>query len=418
MAMEPLKSTLLLARWACSMDGPIIRDGGVAVIGDRISAVGPATDLKKAYANAEIVDYGSAALLPGLINPHTHLDLTNRPRIEFDGDITGWLLRQRPPMDLTPEQRRTEVEAATHAGIVQCLQYGVTSVGDISQQTQWTRPILARSPLRAISFGEVLGLGKLRARTKAMREQAADQSHATARVRSGISPHSPYTLEWPQINECASDAVALKLPLSLHLAEWLAERDFLATESGPFREMWEKLKLWDDQVQILHKAPILLAVAARLLQQQALLVHVNYLSDIELEFLAAGNASVIFCPRTHAYFRHPPHRWRDMLLTGVNVAVGTDSCASSPNLNIVDDLRLLRQQYPTEPPQLLWSLVTTRAARAMKMADDVGSLTPSKFADVTAFPATNDEPLELILQSSVTPIATWIGGECVYSRET
>ena len=87
--------------------------------------------------------------------------------------------------------------------------------------------------------------------------------------------------------------------------------------------------------------------------------------DEELAILASGKASVVYCPRTHAYFNHPPHRWRDMLALGVNVALGTDSCASSPDLNLVDDLRLVHGLAPDVPPHELWQLFTTRAAQVV-----------------------------------------------------
>src|SRR6185295_5433024 len=94
---------------------------------------------------------------------------------------------------------------------------------------------------------------------------------------------------------------------------------------------------------------------------------VNYCDDAELDLLAAGKASVVYCPRTHAYFSHPPHRWREMLARGINVAIGTDSCASSPDLNLLDDLRLVRKIAPDFPAESLWALATRNPARAVQL---------------------------------------------------
>src|SRR5205085_4235604 len=129
------------------------------------------------------------------------------------------------------------------------------------------------------------------------------------------------------------------------------------------------------------------------LNYPTLLAHVNYCDDDELALLARGRASVVYCPRTHRYFDHPPHRWRDMLAAGINVAVGTDSCASSPHMNLVDELRLLHQIAPEVPPQDLWQMATIRAAKALQMDPQVGSISPGKLADLVAFPATADDPL-------------------------
>ena len=107
---------------------------------------------------------------------------------------------------------------------------------------------------------------------------------------------------------------------------------------------------------------------------KTLLAHVNYCEDDELQLLANGRASVVYCPRTHAYFGHPPHRWREMLAMGINVAVGTDSRGSSPNLNLVDDLRLLHRLAPEVSPERIWEMGTTHSATAIGCAESCGTL--------------------------------------------
>jgi cytosine/adenosine deaminase-related metal-dependent hydrolase len=141
-----------------------------------------------------------------------------------------------------------------------------------------------------------------------------------------------------------------------------------------------------------------------------LLAHVNYCDDSELDLLSRGVASVAYCPRTHAYFGHPPHRWREMLAQGVNVCVGSDSRASSPDLNLVDDLRLMHRLAPEVPPATLWEMATLRGARALGMSVGWGTLTPGKFADCVALPATTEDPLREILEGSVLPLAVWADG--------
>ena len=138
----------------------------------------------------------------------------------------------------------------------------------------------------------------------------------------------------------------------------------------------------------------------------------NHADDAELAILAAGRASVVYCPRTHAYFGHPPHRWRDMLAVGINVAVGTDSRASSPDLNLVDDLRLLRRIAPDVPPIELWAMATTRAAVAISRAD-VGRLAVGSLADAVAFPVTSGDPLAEVLDDGGLPAGAWLAGRQV-----
>ena len=135
----------------------------------------------------------------------------------------------------------------------------------------------------------------------------------------------------------------------------------------------------------------------------------NYCDDEEIDLLAVGRASVVYCPRTHDYFGHPPHRWREMLARGINVAVGTDSCASSPDLNLVDDLRLLHRIAPEVSAQRLWEMATVRAARAI--GSSAGTIEIGRPADLVAFEAPGDEPLREVLESQRLPLGVWAAGE-------
>ena len=98
-----------------------------------------------------------------------------------------------------------------------------------------------------------------------------------------------------------------------------------------------------------------------------------------------------------------------MLSRGINVAVGTDSCASSPDLNLVDDLRLVHRLYPDEPVSLLWEMATVRAARAIGLSD-AGVVRQGVAADLVAFPSASGDPLREILERHVLPVGVWIDG--------
>jgi cytosine/adenosine deaminase-related metal-dependent hydrolase len=235
-----------------------------------------------------------------------------------------------------------------------------------------------------------------------------------SRWRIGISPHAPYSVEADGYRRCLHTAVERGLPITTHLAETPDEAAFLSDHSGPLRELWDWLGGWDEQIPRFTGGPIRFAQSLGLLDYaRTSLAHVNYCDDDELAILAAGEASVVYCPRTHAYFGHPPHRWREMLARDLNVAVGTDSCASSPDLNLVDDLRLLHKIAPDLPAQTLWEMATIRAARAIGMHDQVGSLESGKAADIVVFPVTGAEPLMGLLQSSSMPVQLWVSGRRV-----
>ncbi|HZL36183.1 MAG TPA: amidohydrolase family protein [Tepidisphaeraceae bacterium] len=402
--------TVLLARWVISIDRPSIRDGAIAFADGIILTVGTASDVRQAFPRARVHDLGQSALLPGLVNAHVHLELSALSPGEKPAGFVDWLKRLVPASPPSWDGAQAFARGGVEAGVQQCLRFGVTTIGDISRQCAVTRQMLKNTPLRVVSYGEVQAMAQRRGFLHERLETAADRTHQTDRLRVGVSPHAPYSVEIEGFRRCLQVAGAGQLPLATHLAESAEEAPFLTHHHGPFRELWRHLGAWDEQVPFFPGGPIRFAREIGLLDYPTLLAHVNYCDDDELAMLAAGHASVVYCPRTHAYFGHPPHRWRDMLARGINVALGTDSCASSPDLNLLDDLRLLHRIAPDFPPGQLWELATVRAARAIGCENQVGSLAIGKAADFAIFDAPSDDPMREILQNDRLPNEVWING--------
>jgi cytosine/adenosine deaminase-related metal-dependent hydrolase len=402
---------IIQAKWVAPMDRPILRDAAVAIDAGKIIAVDAAATVRRDYPSVEVVDLHRSVLLPGLINAHTHLELSNcECGPSPGGTFADWIISMRDRTRIDPANVESSLTSAMNRGIEQCLRFGVTCVGDITSSIEVSRRTIRASPLRAVSYGEALGLARLRNRFVFSIPHAIDSRDQTDRLRIGLSPHAPYTVDLPGYFECLGLAKQHNFPLATHLSENPQETEFLEHHTGMFRQVWDKLGLWDDNVQTFHGSPIRFAKAVGLLDYPTLLAHVNYCDDEELNLLASGQASVVYCPRTHKYFGHPPHRWREMLARGINVAIGTDSCASSPDLNLLDDLRLLRQIAPKTPAQTIWEMATTRAAMALMLQTQNGSLSPGKSADMIAFEVDSEAPLESILREPIAPSAAWIVG--------
>ena len=404
--------TLLTAKWVAPMDQPMIRDGGVVFEAGRILGLGTSKDLRARHPDAQVKDAGECVMLPGLVNAHVHLELSDqRAEERWTGTFVEWLgERIRSRAQLSPAQLPAAIEAATTAGVEQCLRFGVTTVGDITRFTEVTRRVLDASGLGGVSFGEVIAMGKRAAAGAAMIEAALDQRYVRDRLAAGVAPHAPYTVNATHYRKCLEISAARHTPITTHLAESPDEREFLADHSEPLRELWNSLGSWEEGMEPFRDGPIRFVERIGLLGVPAVLAHVNYCDNAELDILARGQASVVYCPRTHAYFGHPPHRWREMLARGINVAVGTDSRASSPDLNLVDDLRLLRRIAPEVPPAELWSMATIRGARALGQTHRVGSLSASKSADVSIFPVKTPDPLAEVLENDMLPNQVWVGG--------
>lgn len=387
----------------------MIADGCVAVAGGRIVDVGRHDELSSRFGQSrrDIVELGDRIILPGLVNSHVHLELSHLAPGEPPASFIDWLGR------LIPQPSANAASPAFHAaeqGIAQCRRFGVTCVGDISRQPAEVRSALSSASLRGVSFGEVTAMAQRRSFLEHRIAGALDGSMLGTRFRVGLSPHAPYSIERAGYERCLKIAQERSLPLTTHLAETPDEAEFLSSHAGPFRELWNRIGAWDELVLRFEGGPIRFAQAIGLLDTPTLLAHVNICDDAELQLLARGKASVVYCPRTHAYFGRAPHRWRQMLAAGINVAIGTDSCASSGTLNLIDDIRLLRSIEPDVSPELLWEMITTRAARALLMSD-VGAIEVGHHADLIAFDAKGASPLADILDSDSCPTWTLFNGK-------
>ena len=400
---------MLKSRFVVPVNSPVIEDGAVIVHDGRIIAVGPADELN----DESVIDYGDAAICPGFVNAHTHLELSHLAgRVPPSPDFTGWL---RHLMEIVDDEPPThaQVQAAAVAGIEQSLCAGVTMVGDITRFPAWTRDVLADSVLRAVSFGEVIAIGGRRHLLTGRLDAAASLEQQTARLRIGISPHAPYTVEPDAMRACGRRAEDIAAPLCVHLAETPDEGQFTRSGEGVLADYLRNLGIWDDQIPIHGGGPIEAAMCTGLLRSNTIIAHANYVTDEDIEVIAGAGASVAYCPRTHRAFGHMPHHFREMLARGINVCIGTDSLASNPSLSILDELRFLRRETDDLSSDQIMAMGTQNGARALGFAETAGTITPGRPADLVVVPferSTAKPRWDLFLESDQPPSAVYVSG--------
>jgi cytosine/adenosine deaminase-related metal-dependent hydrolase len=200
----------------------------------------------------------------------------------------------------------------------------------------------------------------------------------------------------------------------MHLAESAEELELLATGGGPFRDLLEERSMWDASAIPRDSRPLdYLRELAR--APRSLVVHGNFLAGDEIEFLAGRRATmgVAYCPRTHAYFGHAPHPVEAMLAAGVPVALGTDSRASNPDLNMLAELQFAARRHPRITPEAWLRIATLNGAIALGLGDEAGSLAPGKRADMIAVACGSQataEPHAALVDASARVSRVWIGG--------
>ncbi len=385
--VDPATSWSLTARWLFPVAGPPLEGGVLTITGDRITAVAPAG------SRTPDLDLGNAAVLPGLVNAHTHLDLGGlRGLAPPSPDFTGWLRQViAHRRSRTPEQVRQDVQA----GLAECLRFGTTLLGDISGDgSSWD--LVKDAPLRAVVFREMLGLTRERAAQALADAGAWLQSHpATATCRPGLSPHAPYSVRADLFGRAKSLADKYQAPVAIHLAESPAELELLRRRRGPLVPFLQELGVWDPDGLAGSPTQVMRAATWQLRTRQ-LFIHGNYLAR---SAAVRPQDSVIYCPRTHAAFAHDPHPFRELLQRKRRVALGTDSLASNPDLDVLAEARFLYQLHPDLPGEVVLRLATLSGAEALGWEDETGSLEPGKSADlvVAALPERTDpDPYRLL----------------------
>ena len=375
------------ARYVFPVAGPPLERGTLTFEGDRITAVLPRGD------RTPDLDFGNAAVIPGLVNAHTHLDLSAArnavPPTPADR-FTDWLRA------VVAFRRQSTVPAAdaVRAGLAESLRFGTTLVGDISADGG-SFAILTDAPTRAVVFHEVIGLKH--ERLQAIWQHYRNWRDATAdgpRTRRGVSPHAPYTTRYVAYFHTLREPPPA--PAASHIAELPGEAVFLATDAGPIRQFLESLDAWADRWLETSFEPFLGALAG---PQLGLVVHGNYLNAANHARHFTPSMTLVVCPRTHAAFGHAPHPWPAFAVAGVRVAVGTDSLASNPDLDVLAEIRMLRLTNPRVPVAQLLKMATLHGAEALGFAEECGSLEPGKSADFVAVPLphADGEPHELLL---------------------
>ncbi len=399
---------ILSAAWVVPVSAPPIRNGFVEIRGARIVRVGRAAELP---ADLPRQDLGAALLTPGLVNPHTHLELTCYAGKLPPADFWTWIARL---VALRREPGQLERESAGVAeGARQSLRAGVTCVGDISRLgLHW--PVLKWMRIRKVCYVELLSVADSPPRTIDELRAAAEQVEEDELLTVGISPHAPYTVPEPQIRAAIALAAALGRPWCLHWAETPGELAFLRGEPVSAADGFlAALASGAVAAPRCGAMEFLERVTAGL--PRGLMAHGNYVSDEELPALAASGHAIVFCPRAHRFFGHAPHPFARMAKRGVRVVIGTDSAASNEGLSPLEELRAARQLPGAPPDDALFRMATIEAAAALGLGDRIGSLEAGKLADLAAFPCAPGEsdPLRALLTAAPAALAVWVGGERV-----
>jgi cytosine/adenosine deaminase-related metal-dependent hydrolase len=408
-----MRARRLAARWLIPIEGDPIECGAILIGGDgRIQALGP-DDAVPHPAGVPAETLQNAAILPGFINTHTHLELTG-----FEGQVkergfAEWIRQLR---QLKSTRTAAEFVDAARRGLADCYAAGVTTVADTGDSGA-TIKVLAEASASGIAYQEVFGphpgqaeesLAGLKARVQQQRSLETD------RVRVGVSPHAPYTVSGSLFRLVAEYARYQHLPLAVHISESLAERQFVSSGSGPFAEAWKGRHIPLPPSQ--GRTPIEWLAEHGVLSGQCLCIHAVQLEGRDIQRLLDSGSAVAHCPLSNRAHGHGAAPLAALLDAGVGVGLGTDSVVSVGRMDLLAEARAAGQLAPLDSERLL-HLCTLDGARALGIGSDTGSLIPGKWGDCTVIRVPGDQrPVtEQVLSSGLNDVLlTCQGGKEVY----
>ena len=381
-----------------------VAPGAVAVEEGRVVDAGPRDEVLAQHGEAaEVRDLGSAVMIPGLVNAHTHLELSwmqaDPPR---GADYASWL---RGLLERRDGEDAETVRAAAQRAVDFILSRGTVAVADVANGIG-TAPLLARSGLHAIVFLEVLGLRATQA--EEILERAVGQLEALAgnrdlasagdRVRVELTPHAPHTTSAPLLRALAGRSAASAEPLTLHVAESLAETALLRDGSGPFPALYRERGFWDDEWSPPGQSPIEYLDRLGVLSDRTLAVHCVHLGQRDHSILQARRSTVVTCPRSNRQLGVGQAPVPTLMAKGIPVTLGTDSVASSPDLDMFKEMAALREEHPSLKPAAVLRMATLNGAQALGLDDRLGSIEPGKLAELVVVPlaSEDDDPLEAV----------------------
>lgn len=406
------------ASWLINPDAPPLAGGALVIRDGIIVDTGTLQLLRRKYS-AKVIDYPEAALIPGFINAHTHLELTHYPawlqrsKINYrPSGFTDWIIQFiKVARSLSP----ADPPASILEGTRMCLESGTTAIGEIV-----TNPALAKhyydSPLTGRLYFELLGQETKHLDSKLAAALAAATDCDERVFQAGLSPHSPYTIAEQHMQKIRDAAASHNLPIAIHLSESRSEADFIFDGSGLLASNLYPFVGWE---RFLGKparcSPTELLDRYGLLTSKTLAVHCVHVTVADAHLLKSRGVHIVLCPRSNDILdvgRAPVGLFKKI---GIPLALGTDSLASNNSLSLWDELRFTLDTFPNDISEMdVLYMVTKGAADALGISEASGSFEIGKRGDFQVIGCGGSDKgriVERVMREGVLQ-KLFIGGGC------
>lgn len=424
---------ILTAKYVLPISAPPIENGAVAVQGTEIRAVGKLDELVERIPAAPVEDFGQAAILPGFVNCHSHLEITAmRGALDaVENDFAAWLLKLNAIRQAFSE---SDIRLSALAGAAEGAVGGVTCFGDIGRYGAAGLEALKTVGLRGVVYQET----EFCVDNRTAKEDCDTlfqkfwklRANKTDLVDVGLSPHSTYTVGPRQLELIAEFALTNEVKLTIHTAESKDEDNLLRRGIGFFTDIYQKYNVeWKSP----FSTPVEYLDRLGILASRPLLAHCVTVSENDIEMIVSSHSAIAHCPKSNAKFGHGYAPLSKFLHAGISVGLGSDSVASNNVCDLLEEARFAALTARNRPgdeqfisAREILSAATIGGARALGLDDQIGSLEPKKQADITVIDLTHiaqqpihDVQTALVFASNARDVSmTMVAGEVIYSNDT
>jgi 5-methylthioadenosine/S-adenosylhomocysteine deaminase len=383
---------ILSARFVLPISAEPIENGAVAIEKEKIVAVGKREDILANYPEAVHESFGEAAILPGFVNAHSHLEVTAMRGFldKFDADFYMWLITLTK---IRAEKLSDEdVKTAAAFGALEGARAGVTCFGDIGRFGKAGFEALKANGMRGVLFQETEfspdnktaeeDFAKLQEKFVALKEGE------TELVKVGLSPHAPYTVSRALFEKITNFALDENIKITIHAAESGDEEIFLKTGGGLFAELYKKFGYeWTAPLC----SPVEYLAKIGVLRAKPLLAHCVKVSESDVESIAESGSRIAHCPKSNAKFGHGIAPLEKFLDKKIDVGFGSDSVASNNTCDILEEARFATllartrdEKHRFLSAEEIIETATHGGAKALGFETEIGTLEVGKQADLIA----------------------------------
>ncbi|MBU2590804.1 MAG: amidohydrolase family protein [Nitrospinae bacterium] len=408
-----MKKLILNGGWLLPVSSPPIKGGTVIIEGGTIVYVGKSKD-EPCEADS-LLGGENIVLIPGLVNAHTHLELT-----AMEGKV-GKGLSFKEWVEAVISYRggmsKEAVDNSIRQGVEILISNGTTTVGDFTS-TGRSASILAKLGLRGVAFNEIVSFREdaSQAAFKGVKDRIENGKKTTGIIQ-GIAPHSPYSVSASLLRDCHNYAEKMDIPISIHIAETGEEKVFIDTGKGPLRDLLNSLGKWEESWQVPGMSPV--QYLSRLGALDGTIgVHLNLIDDADIEILKERGVSVVYCPGSNRWFgREKVCPVERLLAEGINVALGTDGLSSNSNLSILEEMRLLKKEFASIADEEILKMGTLNGAKALRFGD-IGAIETGFRGDLVGIRLENQGggPYNFLSDTKFQVEFVIIGGKIVYKK--